>query len=200
MKVKTFTGCFCSQKFFARLLNKSSSGIYYLRLLGVVSYCPGGVLIYRSLQRYFYSYLPPNKSRAEIDAALNRIDNLLTVNEVVDCLSPARVLKKKIAVQFAKVTLLDFFRKLFPSAVDFARLQSAALQLSTLQQELKTTKEELSRRIIAANIRPRQIENILLYRYVDCLSFEQVAEYSGYSVSYSKFLHRRGRKIFFAQD
>lgn len=107
LKVNSFCNGFCSQNFFARLLGKSATGIYYLRKIGVVKYCAGGVLILRSLQNYFNFYLPPASRAAEIDAALNRIDCLLTVTDKVNVLNPARVLQKKnrraeISNHFAK--------------------------------------------------------------------------------------------------
>jgi len=198
LKVNSFCNGFCSQNFFARLLGKSATGIYYLRKIGVVKYCAGGVLILRSLQNYFNSYLPPASRAAEIDAALNRIDCLLTVTDKVNVLNPARVLQRKIAALKFKIVLLNFFQKLLPT-FEASRLLKAARQYQQLQQELITTKEELSRRIIAARL-PAAIENVLIRRYVDCENWQEIKQ-SVYSLSYSYLLHRRGKNFFtLAQD
>lgn len=199
MKVKSFDRGFCSQNQFARLIGRSATFVYYLRLIGVVKYCAAGVLIARSLRQYFNSYLPPNVRRAEIQAAVERIENLDTTADT-NFLESARDLQLKINCARQKLILLKFINQLDAGAATFEMVSSAARQLKTLLDELSATKDKLRRAILAASL-PPAFENILLRRYVDCESWKEIEE-STFALSTNYKFHRQARELFnnFAQD
>ena len=199
MKVKSFDRGFCSQNQFARLIGRSATFVYYLRLIGVVKYCAAGVLIARSLRQYFNSYLPPNIRRAEMQATVERIKNL-DAGRRYNFLESARDLQLKINCAQQKLILLKFINQLDAGAATFEIVASATRQLKTLLDELPATKDKLRRAICAASL-PPAFENVLLRRYVDCESWKEIEE-STFALSTNYKFHRQGRELFnnFAQD
>lgn len=193
MKVKTFAGGFCSQKFFARVIGRSATQIYFLRLMGIVKYCAAGVIVFQSLRAYFNSYLPPNKRREELTAAVARIKTFDAAQEY-SAIESARALQKKIDAAEMKLTLLKFFNRLDARAVPANLLSTSTQELLHLRRELITVKEKIRREIISAEL-PPAVENVLLRRYVDCEKWKEITE-SVYSLSYNYTLHRRGRNFF----
>ena len=96
MKIKSFNDCFCSQKTFACVIGRSATQIHFLHLIGIVKIFTAGVLVFQSLRAYYLSYLPPNRRRAEILSALDRIKNISTAGNKENFLESARVSRKKV--------------------------------------------------------------------------------------------------------
>lgn len=206
MKVKTFGGFTCSQNLFARLIGKSAAAVYYFRNLGIVEDCRAGILIFRSLDNYFNSYLPPELRGKEISAAIKNLAAIFPAEKLscrvhrragkLQFLQSARRLQDKITAAEIKLKLLIFLQRLDARAVSKKLIDAAKLHLQHLKDNQQETKNNLRRAILAAKIRPVQIETVLLNRYVDCEKFKSVAENFGYSLSYTYTLHRQGRNIF----
>lgn len=179
-----------SQIQFAWLVGKSTAEIDLLRKYGVVHYCRAGVLVLRSLEDYFCSYLKPHRRLDELKAMVRRINNAFYRRfKNPRGIESARAIMFQIVEMQKLLQAAKFVNRLYP--IKFL-IDKITEKIEHLQDRFLTAKSKVFELITAAKL-SAEIENILIYRYCDCETFAECADISGYSLSHVYTLHRRGK-------
>lgn len=189
---KPFSTFAISQNQFAKLIGRSNTEIDYLRKIGVVHHCAAGIIVLRSLQNYFSSYLKPHRRLAELKATVRRINNAFYKRfKNLRGINSARTIKYQI-VELQKLFQSASFLNLIYK-ID-ALINKIKVKIEHLQQRFLAAKSQVFELITNAKL-PAKIENVLIYRYCDCETFSECSEICGYSLSYVYTLHRQGLKL-----
>lgn len=185
--VSTFS---ISQNQFAWLVGRSTAEIDLLRKYGVVHYCRAGVLVLRSLEDYFYSYLKPHRRLDELKATARRINNAFYRRfQNRRGINSARAIMFQIVEMQKLLQVAKFVNRLYPIKILIEKIEE---KIEHLEGRFFTAKSKVFELITAAKL-PKILENVLIYRYCDCETFAECADISGYSLSHVYTLHRRGK-------
>ena len=190
----------CSKGTFAQIIGRSRALVDLLCKMGVLK-CDyfGGVIMYPSFRTYFLDYLyhlGKLGRNLEVQAAIERISKLkIKKSRRTQGLKKARCLLPLIYNVEFKLEILKMLKRL---GVNFSAsvIKTAEKELENLREEFNAAKVELREKILSAQIKPVQIETILLARYVDCESWAEIEEGYSYSLSHIYRLHRQGLKMF----
>ena len=185
----------CNKTEFSRIIGKSSAQVDILSKIGVLK-CDyfGRVLLRQSVRSYFldYLYYLGNEGREkEIQEAVERLSKSSQKARRSESLKKGLNYLPLIHTAELNLTVLQMLKK-FGVKVLPSFITAAEKKLKNLREEFNAAKVELREKILAAKIKPVQIETILLARYVDCESWEEIVEGYSYSRSYIFKLHRQG--------
>lgn len=185
----------CSKTEFSRLIGKSSAQVDILSKMGVLK-CDyfGRVLLRQSLSSYFFDhlyYLGNEGREKEIQEAVERLSKSSQKARRSESLKKGLNYLPLIHKAELNLTVLQMLKK-FGGKVLPAVITAAEKKLENLRDQFNAAREELRVKILKAQIKPVQCETILLARYVDCESWEEIVEGYSYSRSYIFKLHRQG--------
>lgn len=185
----------CNKSEFAAIIGRSRAFVDLLSKMGVIAVGYGNeVFLQRSLHQYFFDYLYHlgNEGRNnEFLAAVQRICKLKPRRKKFDGLNSCRRLLPLIHQAELNLAVLKILKKL-GGQFSPRFIISAEMELNNLRDLLKKSKNELRQKILSAQIKPVQVETILLARYVDCDKWQAISEDYSYSLSHIYRLHRQG--------
>lgn len=190
--------CFCSQEFFARVIDNKPPNVCLLIKKGIVRRCSAGVLLYRSLDNYFKFYLRPSSRRPKLQVAFERVAAMTAeLTPPPAEFKSARRYRLYIAELEKYLSALEMLNRI--GAVDSGEIEVAKTKLADARAAFTSLTESNRQKILAANIRPRQIETILLARYVDADTFATIGLDYNYSAPGVFLLHKRGMQALQSQ-
>lgn len=187
----------CNKAAFGQIIGRSRSYVDLLDKIGVIeSDYFGRVIMYASFRNYYCDYLfhlGTEGRNLEIANTLQRLKKLkVKKGRRKSGLEKARSLLPLIYNAEFK---LDVLKKLKRLGVSFsaAVIKSAEKEVQNLREEIKAAKMEIRGKILEQKIKPVQCETILLARYVDCESWQEIEAGYSYSLSHIYKLHRQGK-------
>lgn len=183
----------CSQRDFARLINRTGASVNLLEKIGVASFNFRGNVEVLATFVLYWRYLQPSEQSALIASAVADVENFAQVKTTTPLMAPREL---GAAIREAEITRLKcelLLRQIDGLPLELmAAFDTACRRVDNLRDCQRQARQRLQALLTAAEL-PPMIRAVLIARYVDCKKFVAIAEELGKSPRQIYRYHQQGR-------